>query len=55
MYRYADPTPNHPKAINVGAKTVEADDEDDARFKLTGDKDLKNVKGLRITSVVEIA
>lgn len=50
-YRYQSPTVKSPNAITVGVKTIEADDEDDARFKLSGHKDLKNVKGLRITSV----
>ena len=50
-YQYATPTPKTPDAVTVGVTTIEADDEDDARFKLTGRKDLKNAKNLRITNV----
>lgn len=52
-YTYKNPTPKFPQAIVVGAKPLEADDEDDARFKFTGLKELKNAKGLIITSVEE--
>lgn len=53
-YKYQSPTVKNPSAITVGVKTIEADDEDDARFKLSGHKDLKNAKGLNITSVEEV-
>lgn len=53
-YCYDMPSPQYPCAENHGATTIEADDEDDARYKFTGRHDMKNVKGLRIKSVEEI-
>ena len=50
-YRYNKPSVAHPNGIAVGVKTIKAEDEDDARFKLSGQM---NVKGLIITSVEEV-
>jgi len=52
-YTYDDPTPEHPKAFIKGAADIEAEDADDARFRFTGKKSLKNVRNLQILSVEE--
>lgn len=50
-YSYKAPTVTNPTAVVHGAKEVKAEDEDDARFVLTGLHSLKNAKGLTIKSV----
>lgn len=50
-YTYADPSPEHPNATRHGCRVIDAEDEDDARYRLTGHTCVRNVKGLHIKAV----